>query len=272
MSIAYTELFTPGQLTEPDEGRALIQAISTNVPSWLPHRYGWSEPLRNVYDPERFDDFWKNIGLWRNATRDTNGSLKQRVGPWDLMTRVTVSGDWRSELSGNALGAYLADCGTKLDITYGIAHLFTPEEKRRYYDDWFASPEPDRVKRARQGTMPYFLRDLYWGNVFGPPYVDLFGAERLLSARVAVVRELRPGYIYLQLTDDIADRAGQEMIKEEVKAHLGADCFHEATASTPRRAPHFTTAAEDGLWKPSPDTSISEELQALLAKAPTDES
>jgi hypothetical protein len=273
VTIAYAEVFTPGQLSDPDEGRVLIASLSEHVPSWTPYRYGWSEPLRNTYDPERFDHFWSQVGYWRNATRTSEGSVEVRSGPWDILSKVQVSGEWTPELTGEGLGAFLADSGAALDISYGMAHRFTPDERAAYRNAWFGlSPEQDRVKKARQGTMPHVLRDLYWGNVFGPAYVELFGVERLRTAPAAVVGELRPGYFYLQLTADITDRAALAAAREKVKAHLGEECFHDPNATTPRRAPHFATAAEEGLWKPVKGTPMTDELRALLAKAPTDES
>jgi hypothetical protein len=105
--------------------------------------------------------------------------------------------------------------------------------------------------------------------------VDFFGVERLRSAPAAVVRELRPGYFYVQLTDDLADvREDRPLFtaaREAVKQHLGRDCFYTEDAAVPLRAPVFPTAAEDGLWKPVKGTRMTDELRALLAKAPADE-
>jgi hypothetical protein len=269
VTIAYTELFTPSLLKDTGEGQALIQALAEHVPVWEPRRYGWSEPLRHKFDAENFDHFWNQVGYWRNATRTANASVNVRTGPWDILSKVKISGTFTPELKGDGLGAFLADCGAALDITYAMAHLFTEEENSAYYRDWFELPPgPESVKKAAQGTMPYFLRDLYWANLFGPPYTELFGLGRLRTAPAAVAREVRPGYFYLQLTDDIADRDGIAAVREQVKAHIGADCFYDPAATTPRRAPRFTTAAEDGLWKPVKGTNMTDELRALLEKAP----
>jgi hypothetical protein len=275
VTIAYAELFTPSLLTDPSEGRAFIQALTAHVPYWVPHRYGWSEPLRHTFTVERVDHFWSQQPYWRNAARTLNANMSVRTGPWDILSKIKMSGAFAPELKGDGLGAFLADCGAApaLNITYAMAHVFTDEENGTYYRDWFQLPPvPESVKRARQGTMPYFLRDLYWANMFGPPYTELFGIERLRTAPAAVAREVRPGYFYLQLTDDIADRDGIAAVREQVKAHIGPDCFYDPKATTPRRAPVFTTAAEGGLWKPVKGTDMTDELRALLAKAPNRES
>ena len=51
MHSVFVKLFTRSVLTDPEQGRTLIRLIGEHVPSWLPQRFGWSAPLRNVYDP-----------------------------------------------------------------------------------------------------------------------------------------------------------------------------------------------------------------------------
>jgi hypothetical protein len=277
MSKVHVELFTPGLLAGQAEGRALLDALGAHLPSWMPRRYGWSEPLRNVYDPGRPEYFWerRNGLMFRNASRSAAGEVSVRVGPWDILSKIELSGAaTRAELD-SGVGAFLAECGRKLDLTYAMAHIFTQQQADEYYRAWFElSPDGDSVRNARQGPFPYCLRDLYWGNVFGPPYTGLFGASRLRTAPAAVVTELRPGYFYVQLTGSITDLcdagtlARYRATRDAVKDHLGPECFYDAAATTPRRAPRFRAAAEEGLWKPRPGATVSTEIQALLAKAP----
>lgn len=278
MSEVQVELFTPSRLTDPAEGRALLRALEEHMPSWMPKRYGWSKPLRHAYSPDRIGHFWEQHAggvMFTNASRTARGEVKVRTGPWDILSKVELSGKAaRTELDGG-IGAFLAACGTSLDLAYAMAHIFTGQQADDYYRAWFELPPPgDRVKTARQGTFPYFLRDLYWGNVFGPPYVELFGADRLRTAPAAVVDELRPGYFYVQVTGTILDLCDPDAIpryqaaRDAIKEHLGSDCFYEDGAAAPRRAPAWRTAAEEGLWKPREGARVTDEVQALLAKAP----
>ena len=277
MSEVRVELFTPSLLASPAEGRALLDALGGHVPSWLPGRYGWSEPLRNVYDPDRAGDFWarRNGLTFRNAAGTAGGEVGVRTGPWDILSKIELSGAaTRAELDGG-IGAFLAECGTTLDVAYAMAHIFTPEQAAEYYRAWFelGAAHGDRVKAARQGPFPACLRDLYWANVFGPPYTALFGADRLRTAPAAVVTELRPGYFYLQVTEAITDLCDTDsaalyrVARDAIKQHLGPECFCQPGAAAPRRAPSFATAAEAGLWKPAEGATVSGEVQALLTKA-----
>jgi hypothetical protein len=275
VSKIYVELFTPSPLDDPAEGRALLQALNEHAPSWMPRRYGWTEPLRHVYVPERTEHFWSERDglMFRNERKTATGHVRGRLGPWDILSKIELSGTVpRSTLEENGIGGLLAGCGTALDLAYAMAHVFTDKQADDYYAAWFdvPAPEEDRVRTARQGPFPYYLRDLYWGNVFGPPYVELFGADRLRTAPAAVVTELRDGCFYLQVTDTILDLSSPEGIpryraaRDAVKNHLGPEFFYEAGATTPRRAPHWRTAAEDGLWDPPEGFAFPDELMAMV--------
>lgn len=276
MSEMYAELFTAKQPGDPADGRALLDALRSHVPSWMPHRYGQTEPLRHVFDPERIEHFWgQGDGLmFRNARRTANGRVKGRVGPWDILSRVQISGlAGKAELDSGGVGAFLADCGKSIDIAYAMGHVFSAEQADDYYRAWFElPPKEEGVKNARQGPFPYFLRDLYWANVFGPPYVELFGADRLRTAPAAVTVELRPGYFYLQLTDGLSDLytpdalPGYRAARDTVKEHLGPDCFYQPEATAPYRAPAWPIAAEEGLWKPRDDLNYPDEVRELIEK------
>jgi hypothetical protein len=142
-----------------------------------------------------------------------------------------------------------------LELSYGVLHLF-------HLDDLFTGSHGGHLFGDVRGT-PVFavserglkecLPDLAWGNIFGPPYVELFGgADRMRSVPAPLVIELGPERFFLQLTDDISDvqhdRAALTAAREAAKEHLGADCFAGFPGSL--RAPRLPMAAEEGLWSP----------------------
>jgi hypothetical protein len=271
----FVKLFTRSVLTDPAQGRTLIDLIGEYVPSWLPHRFGWSVPLRNVYDPERFEEFWTGLEYnldWRNDKKTATGHVTTRVGPRDTLSSIELKGQQNRALDLAALSCLLRDCGQALDLTYGVLHLFHP-------DDLYTGGHGGHLFGENQGT-PFLavaerglkecLPDLAWGNVFGPPYVDLFGgADRVRSAPAAVVTELGPERFYLQLTGDITDveqdRAALVVARDAVKAHLGAECF--AGYPGPLRAPRLPMAAEEGLWSPPAGFDVPDDLRAMLDQA-----
>ena len=78
----------------------------------------------------------------------------------------------------------------------------------------------------------HWLPDVFWGTVFGPPYVQLFGKDRLLSAPVAVAEEIADDMIYMQLTDNLSDvvqdPVAVQACRARVKEHLKIDAFFES--------------------------------------------
>jgi hypothetical protein len=271
----FVKMFTRDLLTDPGQGRMLIRLIDQYVPSWAPHRYGWSVPLRNVYDPDRFEEFWKGLEYnldWRNAKRTATGHVTTRVGPRDSLSSITLSGEQNRALDLGAVNNLVQECGQPLDLAYGVLHLFHP-------DELYTSGHGGRLFGENQGT-PFLavaerglkecLPDLAWGNVFGPAYVELFGgADRVSSAPAALVRELGPDRFYLQLTANILDvqqdRDALTAAREAVTAHLGADCF--AGYPGPLRAPRWPMAAEEGLWSPPEGFDVPDDLREMLDQA-----
>lgn len=272
----FVKLFTRSPLTSPDEGRALIGLISEHVPYWMPYRYGWSEPLRNVFDPDRFEDFWQQLRLsldWRNEKRTATGEVYTRVNPYSTLSEISIEGEQTRALDLGALAGLLQACGEPLDLVYGLVHLSHPDDLNRGHGGLFTEFQGAPLLAVNERGLWECLPDLAWGNVFGPPYVELFGgADRVRTAPAALVRELGPSRFYLQLTGDIRDvqvnRPALAAARDAVRRHLGPDCFSGYRGRL--RAPHLPTAAEDGLWSPPAGMDVSDELQQMLAKAVRD--
>ncbi len=89
------------------------------------------------------------------------------------------------------------------------------------------------------------IPDLCWLTIFGPPYIQLFGRDNLLSTPAAEVRELDDQSVLVKVTADIPDtNEGWRVFKasrEPCKTHLDSDAFYEATASRDKiyRVPEF---------------------------------
>jgi hypothetical protein len=68
---------------------------------------------------------------------------------------------------------------------------------------------------------------IYWGNLFGPTYVDLFGRERILTAPAALVAHL-PWGVYLQVSEEPPSDMTYESYRrrrDTIMSHLGAEAF-----------------------------------------------
>ena len=69
------------------------------------------------------------------------------------------------------------------------------------------------------------LPDVPWGSIYGKPYIEMFGRERLLSAPFHSIRELPSGHIFAQLTESVLDPELPEDRRKAVREWLGEDCF-----------------------------------------------
>ncbi|PLP99551.1 hypothetical protein CYJ10_17260 [Cupriavidus pauculus] len=77
----------------------------------------------------------------------------------------------------------------------------------------------------------HWLPDVFWGTIFGPAYVALFGIDRLLSAPAAIVEKIADDMVYVQLSkelrDVIEDPLGMQHRRNLFKRHLATDAFYE---------------------------------------------
>lgn len=86
------------------------------------------------------------------------------------------------------------------------------------------------VSRQRHLIRPgitYSIADVHWINFFGPPYVEMMGKEKLMSAPCHEAVMLSDGGVMLVLTPDGAESASKEGRRraEAVKEHLGREYF-----------------------------------------------
>jgi hypothetical protein len=76
---------------------------------------------------------------------------------------------------------------------------------------------------------PKAITDIVWTNLFGRPYVELIGRDKLLSAPANKLNELPSGAIMLQVSESPSD-FGTGRYKErceDVKKHLGQEYFFD---------------------------------------------
>jgi hypothetical protein len=86
------------------------------------------------------------------------------------------------------------------------------------------------------------LPGLFWANLLGPEYVEMWGREYLLSAPCRKTEELSDGSIVLYLADSPLDasKSGYQGAKQQLHAYLGYEAFEG------KRYPQFRTV---GPWR-----------------------
>jgi len=87
---------------------------------------------------------------------------------------------------------------------------------------------------TKGGEIPYDLTvrlpNVPWLTLFGKPYIEFFGRDRILSAPFGNIEELPSGLIAAKLTSAPFD-ALTEAQRAPIREYLGSDCFMEGTRS-----------------------------------------
>jgi hypothetical protein len=163
---------------------------------------------------------------------------------------------WRSPKSVVQLGSYVSDYKHGSMSASFAADAFTSEELPPFVCDVSAVLQPvlavvqllneyDHASDVEKGVRvdaadePAFgvyakdlangLPDFYWGMVFGKPYCELFGVERLLATPAHATKRMSEAMVYVQLTADVSDcehNPGAVMrARHLAKKHLGLEAF-----------------------------------------------
>ena len=113
-------------------------------------------------------------------------------------------------------GASLAQ---PLPVRYGHVHNSAEFNTKNMIDDQTGT-------RAIGRLLTDSLPGLYWLNLFGAPYLDLIGRERLLSAPAFEVNPVDDGVLLtLASAADAWERADYKDREQAVITHLGEEFF-----------------------------------------------
>jgi hypothetical protein len=254
-------LFTP----DPLRDRSAIQVVArllADLPEGLrPERFGPLEP-RKPFDPDLFVETWDGQMFWK--AKHVFGSCYWRLSS-EPFSRLgfRVGGVERERVV--ALTSFVEGCIRAVGASFGLIHSVTPFDVERGRRSGTYHPGGNDLVIPTQ-TFERFLPDVYWLTVFGPPYIDFLGRERLLAAPVADVRELSADVIALQLTEDLAaaleDPDGFEHVREQVKRHLGEEAFFDPSRQV-FRVPRELLPTEPATT-PSVETRPDELLAAKM--------
>ncbi len=232
-------ILTPCSFASKTDGKTVLLFVATAYPELAPQKYNYVAPLKLDFNINQIDAVvarWEDGLFWKRKNPDLQGQLWRSWRP-DLHSSLVVeleSGDPEKLRMDRLLG----DASNLLGAHFAFMHVLNPAEiiqtrmngtigclnpaKQEYY----LSVTSHDLKR--------YVPNLYWATVFGEPYVDLVGRERMLSSPAPIVKELPYGGIYIQLSDSISDmlKAYERLdaIRQNVKMHLGNNIFFDPAA------------------------------------------
>jgi hypothetical protein len=253
-------ILSPQSLFTPADFLDAVRTYCDLLPNVLPEKWGWDEPDR-VFDlqnfqaliPDRIDKMKVQQSIPAQM-RDIASVDRERCETvnWERKKKPKAEGGfavrWCSkspkvhdthanihfaveldEVEQNALVNYLKKSSVRLHADLALLDVHTPS-----YSEFArisgSAKYSDRIYVVTH-SLRHWLPDVFWGTVFGPPYIALFGKEKLLSAPVAVAEQISGDMIYIQLTDGLVDVAsdpvGMTQRRKAFKDHLGVDAFFE---------------------------------------------
>lgn len=244
----------------------VVQTYCDLLPEMLPEKWGWGESDKDFYT--------ENLGQLISGSAIHADKLQVRQSiPAKMQNRVAVDDkcqtvSWSRKKYPKAEGAFgvrwcskspsVHDTHALIDFVAELsqidqaalvawlkatsvrttAHLALMDTMAPGYQDFAMSsgsaPTGER-NLVTTHILRHWLPDIFWGTVFGPPYVALFGKEKLLSAPVTMVEQIGQDTIYVQLTDKVADVVndpeGMASKRKAFKDHVAVDAFFELDRS-----------------------------------------
>jgi hypothetical protein len=229
------EILTPLSLTSRREGERLLDIWERNLGSYLPDRIGNWEPVDQVFnlaDRESVLSRWHWPFLAAKSMPAMESQVFMRKGSMPQHAIWFLSFDGGTA-DVDQLAAFLAAASTALEADFACLTLLTDAEIEFGRMNGTVSAINRQATRfnffiASQDIQKY-IPDVYWLTVLGPPYVGLFGKDKLLAAPVYRTAAPTDDIVILQLTrslDEVRETPKHfAEVKEVVKTFLGRHAF-----------------------------------------------
>ncbi len=234
-------VLSPMSLYDPADLRKAILQFCAELPELLPTKWGFWEPLPHDFDLSRPMDWTPMRGPPRpgdspfferrkfpKASFSVSPKLKITVGDTHSFISCTT---YLGEFDQQRLVSYLklASRTFAADFAYINKQPHEGEFDRVRYPSYSATRFPIVTHDLRK-----FIPDALWANIYGKPYVQIFGLQKLLSAPAFKIEQLGPEMVYIQLTerldDAIHDFVKFQTARDAFKAHLkSSNAFFDYT-------------------------------------------
>ena len=242
-------LATRTTFDDPEDSFRILRAWRDAAPDLFPERLDSQEPIRERIDPDHIElSRARQFGPVWYATRSRPKVQVHLARAVRSHGDLSIYGMDRHDVQAfSASIAHLVDAWARvLAPEYGMVHVLTEPERLEAMSPWRADLDGnDEIGQVTWGFTVELRRGLptlYWRNLFGRPYVELFGRDRLASLPVYSIVETTWGFA-VQLTPlppTDADYPTFREIRERAIDHLGRDAFlSDATPHRATRLPDF---------------------------------
>lgn len=221
---------TSSSLGEVAHVEELLRVFMARGADLTPIRYGHYQPLKEQFSANGLPALAAEIGhgivLWKSPKSVVQlGSYVAGYKHGSISADFTVDAFTQGDLP-----PFVCDVAAVLQPVLALVHLLNE------HDHVFDVSKGLRVNAADAPAFGVYAKDLatglpdfYWGMVFGKPYCELFGVDRLLATPAHTVRRLGEALVYVQLTADVNDcehnHAAILQARQLAKRHLGLEAF-----------------------------------------------
>ena len=239
-----------------------VQHYCDTLPDYLPEKWGRSEPYKDIFDPNNLivlPSKAQSLGFLDEAQRKRlrtdadykaelyrNARVSWEQFGWKRISKPKMLGSF-SPIYRGEVGTVHAGTSITADLTapmqaallhymqvasvrYGADFAFMDSYHEAYRDFGVANDSATYGSfYLTTHTLRRWLPDVFWGTVFGAPYVRLIGKQKLLTAPAYKVQELGDEMVYVQLSESLSDVhndfAAMQQRRAKVKAHLDNNIF-----------------------------------------------
>jgi hypothetical protein len=242
---------SPHRVIEDEVVIAILEASVACFPDHLPQRIGSEEPIRHRFDQR---EVGRNLDYCDHGFMATGPSIWLSADPREdnqyrthSKLSLEIESD-RSDISA-ALIRFVMEIYHILGLDFACAFSRSCNEvDTGYANGTFFSRDGMPSFVIPRPTFYRYTPDLYWLNVFGPPYTRRFGVERFLKAPVHRAELLDEATVLVQLTPDARDAVSNPVAfaacRDEAKRAIGPNLFWH---------PGKTEGYEPPDWPPVPD-------------------
>ncbi len=231
----YAALTVPYRLDDRAAFDYIMDAWQDAAPGLVPTKADSIEPVRRPFDLADRDDAAQSWGqsLWIGLRSKPKLQVTILTGPF-LHSNLIVRLDQDREPVLDDLVALISSLASATSAHYGVVHQLTAAEIAEARE--VRRPDLLTINRVTGKStlgvgytrqLQRGIPTLFWQNLFGIPYVELFGRTRLLAAPAAVVRE-EPWGVLLQVAEFAPTEENWpefRLRRNEVIDYLGREAF-----------------------------------------------
>jgi hypothetical protein len=237
------EILSPLPLISREDGKIVLELWKDYLPELLPDYYGNWEPIDIIFNRHELDLIlgqWKWPFLAKKINPKVDASIWMRKGLNQRLHSTVIFKIEANCISQSRLLSFLRAASIRLNADFSCIHLLTKAELERGISNKTVTFLDKLGKKLNffiaSKELQKRIPDLYWATILGPPYIEMFGRERILSAPAYSSESLSDKMALLQMTKKMTDVNDSkdvfDAVRSCVKNWLGIDAFYELGKET----------------------------------------